>query len=75
MRSLRDCAIDVVEKGWTTIDEVLRVTQMFQMDQLKHCPAAWVFALCTGVGLGYNLPTLLDLSLSSLLSCVLSHPC
>lgn len=46
--------------------ELLRTTRLFQLEPLRHCPLAWVYALCTGVGLGYNLPTLLDLSLSSL---------
>lgn len=46
--------------------ELLRTCQLFQLEPLKHCPVAWIFALCTGVGLGYNPPTLLDLSLSSL---------
>lgn len=46
--------------------ELLRTCRMFQLEPLRHCPVAWVYALCTGVGLGYNLPTLLDLSLASL---------
>lgn len=46
--------------------ELLRTTNMLQAEPLRHCPAAWIYALCTGVGLGYNMPTLLDLSLSSL---------
>ena len=46
--------------------ELLRTCRMFQLEPLKHCPVAWVYTLCTGAGLGYNLPTLLDLSLSSM---------
>jgi HD-GYP domain-containing protein (c-di-GMP phosphodiesterase class II) len=46
--------------------DLLKTTRMFQATPLTHCPAAWIYSLCTGVGLGYNLPTLLDLSLASL---------
>lgn len=46
--------------------ELLRTCRMFQLEPIRHCPVAWIYALCTGVGLGYNLPTLLDLSLASL---------
>jgi hypothetical protein len=46
--------------------ELLRMTRFFQVEPLKHCPAAWVLALTVGTGLGYTLPTLLDLSLSCL---------
>jgi len=58
-------SLDVIFSSRRCFD-VLQLTRMFQMDQLRHCPSAWVYALCTGVGLGYTLPTLLDLSLSSL---------
>jgi hypothetical protein len=46
--------------------ELLRLTRFFQMDVLAHCPAAWVYALAIGAGLGYNIPALLELSLSAL---------
>jgi len=46
--------------------ELLRATRFFQVTPLRHCPAAWVLALCVGAGLGYNLPTMLDLSLACL---------
>ena len=38
----------------------------FAIESLSHCPTAWIFALCTGAGLGYSMPVLVDLSLSSL---------
>jgi len=46
--------------------ELLHLTRFFQITALRHCPVAWVYSLCVGAGLGYNLPTLLDLSLASL---------
>jgi HD-GYP domain-containing protein (c-di-GMP phosphodiesterase class II) len=46
--------------------ELLRQTRLFQLRPVRHCPAAWVYALCIGAGLGYNVPHLLDLSLAAL---------
>lgn len=46
--------------------EMLRQARFFQHPLLRHCPVAWVYSMCIGAGLGYNLPTLLDLSLASL---------
>jgi HD-GYP domain-containing protein (c-di-GMP phosphodiesterase class II) len=46
--------------------DLLRAADFFLHPALRHCPAAWVYAICVGCGLGYNLPTLLDLSLASL---------
>jgi hypothetical protein len=46
--------------------ELLRLARFFQTDILRHCPAAWVYSLAIGAGLGYNLPTLLELSIASL---------
>jgi len=46
--------------------ELLLETRFFQTQALRHVPAAWVYALCVGAGLGYNPPTLLDLSLAGL---------
>jgi HD-GYP domain-containing protein (c-di-GMP phosphodiesterase class II) len=48
------------------LTEILKATRFFQVQALRHCPAAWVFSLLIGAGLGYNLPTLLDLSLAAL---------
>ncbi|MCH7471812.1 HD domain-containing protein [bacterium] len=42
------------------------LTHFFQLGPLTHCPAAWVYALCTGAGLDYSMPALIDLSLASL---------
>ncbi|MEZ5338479.1 MAG: HD domain-containing phosphohydrolase [bacterium] len=46
--------------------ELLRLSRMFQLETLRHCPVTWMYSLCIGAGLGYSLPTLLDLSLSAL---------
>ncbi len=48
------------------VTELIKATRFFQLQALRHCPAAWVFSLLIGAGLGYNLPTLLDLSLAAL---------
>lgn len=47
--------------------ELLRLSRMFQIEVIKHCPVTWMYSLCIGAGLGYSLPTLLDLSLSAML--------
>ena len=44
--------------------ELLKETRFFQAPPLRHCPAAWVLAICVGAGLHYRLPALLDLSMS-----------
>lgn len=46
--------------------ELLRQTRFFQVSYLRHCPAAWVYSLCVGCTLGYNMPTLLDLSFAAM---------
>lgn len=46
--------------------ELLRQARMFQVPCLRHCPAAWVYSICIGAGLGYNMSTLLDLSVAAL---------
>jgi hypothetical protein len=46
--------------------DLLRETRFLQLQPLRHCTAAWVYALCVGAGLHYKLPMLLDLSLASL---------
>jgi HD-GYP domain-containing protein (c-di-GMP phosphodiesterase class II) len=46
--------------------EIMEETRFFQSQTLRHCTAAWVYALCIGAGLRYKLPTLLDLSLACL---------
>lgn len=38
----------------------------FQTSVLRHCPVAWTYALCVGAALGYNQPSLLDLSVAAL---------
>ena len=48
------------------LSNLIKATRFFQLHSLRHCPAAWVFALLVGAGLGYKLPTLLDLSLAAL---------
>ena len=46
--------------------DLLRQTRFFQVNFLRHCPAAWVYSLCVGCSLGYNMPTLLDLSIAAM---------
>ncbi|MCC7479815.1 HD domain-containing protein [bacterium] len=46
--------------------ELLRQTRFFQARPVRHCPTAWVYSLCIGAGLGYNVPHLLDLGIAAL---------
>lgn len=60
-----DHSLDVVFSSERSFD-ILRQARMFQVPCLRHCPAAWVYAICIGAGLGYNMSTLLDLSIAAL---------
>jgi hypothetical protein len=45
---------------------LLEETGFFQPSVVRHCPVAWMYALCVGAALGYNQPSLLDLSVAAL---------
>jgi len=57
--------LDVVFGSKRCFDLLLE-THMLQLRCLRHCPAAWVYAICIGAGLGYNKAALLDLSVAGL---------
>jgi len=45
---------------------LVREADFFLTPLLRHSLCAWIYSLCVGVSLNYNLPSLIDLSISSL---------
>lgn len=52
--------------GSRQLFQLLKEADFFLTPLLTHSLAAWVYSLCVGVALEYNLPAMLDLSIASL---------